>query len=127
MDWFNLIVSLGGGLALFLFGMNVLGNSLEKLSGGRMEKTLEKLTNSVWKGVLLGMLVTAAIQSSSATTVIVVGLVNAGILKLRSCIGVIMGANIGTTVTAQILRMGDLESNANANFFMSLLLSLIHI
>ena len=108
MDWFSLIVSLGGGLALFLFGMNVLGNSLEKLSGGRMEKTLEKLTNSVWKGVLLGALVTAAIQSSSATTVIVVGLVNAGILKLRSCIGVIMGANIGTTITAQILRMGDL-------------------
>ena len=121
MDWFSLIVSLGGGLALFLFGMNVLGNSLEKLSGGRMEKTLEKLTNSVWKGVLLGALVTAAIQSSSATTVIVVGLVNAGILKLRSCIGVIMGANIGTTITAQILRMGDLENNANANFFMSLL------
>lgn len=121
MDWFSLIVSLGGGLALFLFGMNVLGNSLEKLSGGRMEKTLEKLTNSVWKGVLLGALVTAAIQSSSATTVIVVGLVNAGILKLRSCIGVIMGANIGTTVTAQILRMGDLENSANANFFLSLL------
>lgn len=121
MDWFNLIVSLGGGLALFLFGMNVLGNSLEKLSGGRLEKTLEKLTNSVWKGVLLGLVVTAAIQSSSATTVIVVGLVNAGILKLRSCIGVIMGANIGTTVTAQILRMGDLEGNADANFFLSLL------
>ncbi|MGI5895548.1 MAG: Na/Pi cotransporter family protein [Oscillospiraceae bacterium] len=120
MDWLN-VVSLGGGLALFLFGMNVLGNSLEKLSGGRMEKTLEKLTNSVWKGVLLGALVTAAIQSSSATTVIVVGLVNAGILKLRSCIGVIMGANIGTTVTAQILRLGDLEGNANANFFLSLL------
>lgn len=121
MDWFSLVVSLGGGLALFLYGMNVLGNSLEKLSGGRMERTLEKLTNSVWKGVLLGLVVTAAIQSSSATTVIVVGLVNAGILKLRSCIGVIMGANIGTTITAQILRMGDLEGSANANFFMSLL------
>ena len=114
MDWFSLIVSLGGGLALFLFGMNVLGNSLEKLSGGRMEKTLEKLTNSVWKGVLLGALVTAAIQRSSATKVIFVGLVNAGILKLRSCIGVIMGANIGTTVTAQMWRMGDLENSAKA-------------
>ncbi|MCI8500705.1 MAG: Na/Pi cotransporter family protein [Oscillospiraceae bacterium] len=121
MDWFNLIVSLGGGLALFLFGMNVLSNSLEKLSGGRMEKTLEKLTNSVWKGVLLGALVTAVIQSSTATTMIVVGLVNAGILKLRSCIGVIMGANIGTTITAQILRIGGFENDANANFFMSLL------
>lgn len=121
MDWFNLIVSLGGGLALFLFGMKVLGNSLEKLSGGRMEKTLEKLTNSVWKGVLLGALVTAVIQSSTATTIIVVGLVNAGILKLRSCIGVIMGANIGTTVTAQILRLGNLENDTNVNFFMRLL------
>ena len=82
MDFF-MIVSLLGGLALFLYGMSMLGSGLEKLSGGRLEQTLEKLTNNVFKGVLLGALVTGAIQSSSATTVIVVGLVNARILKLR--------------------------------------------
>ena len=103
MNIFN-VISLGGGLALFLFGMSILGTGLEKVSGGRMEKTLEKITNNIFTSVLLGMLVTAAIQSSSATTVIVVGLVNAGVLKLRSAVGVIMGANIGTTVTGQILR-----------------------
>lgn len=117
MSIFN-IISLGGGLALFLFGMNILGTGLEKVSSGRMEKTLEKLTNNVFTGVLLGALVTAAIQSSSATTVIVVGMVNAGILKLRSAVGVIMGANIGTTVTGQILRLGDLENSANAGTLM---------
>ncbi len=120
MDIFN-IISLGGGLALFLFGMNILGTGLEKISSGRMEKTLEKLTNNVFSGVLLGALVTAAIQSSSATTVIVVGMVNAGILKLRSAVGVIMGANIGTTVTGQILRLGDLENNASAGVLMQFL------
>ena len=108
MNIFN-VISLGGGLALFLFGMSILGTGLEKVSGGRMEKTLEKITNNIFTSVLLGMLVTAAIQSSSATTVIVVGLVNAGVLKLRSAVGVIMGANIGTTVTGQILRLDDLS------------------
>lgn len=112
MDIFN-VITLGGGLALFLFGMNQLGASLEKVSGGRMERMLERLTSNIIKSVLLGLLVTAAIQSSSATTVIVVGLVNAGILKLRNAVGVIMGANIGTTVTAQILRLGGNEENAN--------------
>ena len=108
MNIFN-VISLGGGLALFLFGMSILGTGLEKVSGGRMEKTLEKITNNIFTSVLLGILVTAAIQSSSATTVIVVGLVNAGVLKLRSAVGVIMGANIGTTVTGQILRLDDLS------------------
>lgn len=117
MDFF-MIVSLLGGLALFLYGMSMLGSGLEKLSGGRLEQTLEKLTNNVFKGVLLGTLVTGAIQSSSATTVIVVGLVNARILKLRQAIGIIMGANIGTTVTAHILRLSDLSSD---NFFLMLL------
>ena len=88
MDFF-MIVSLLGGLALFLYGMSMLGSGLEKLSSGRLEQTLEKLTNNVFKGVLLGALVTGAIQSSSATTVIVVGLVNARILKLRQAIGII--------------------------------------
>lgn len=120
MDIF-MIISLAGGLALFLYGMSMLGSGLEKLSGGRMERTLEKLTKNVFMSVLLGALVTAAIQSSSATTVIVVGLVNAGILKLKPAVGVIMGANIGTTVTAQILRLGDLESDPNVNIFMRFL------
>lgn len=120
MDIF-MFISLAGGLALFLYGMSMLGSGLEKLSGGRMEKTLEKLTKNVFMSVLLGALVTAAIQSSSATTVIVVGLVNAGILKLKPAVGVIMGANIGTTVTAQILRLGDLESDPNVNIFMRFL------
>lgn len=108
-------IKLLGGLALFLFGMNLLGNGLEKLAGGSMEKVLQKLTSNPVKGVLLGAVITAAIQSSSATTVIVVGLVNAGILKLYSAVGVIMGANIGTTVTAQILRLGDLDKNGSAS------------
>ena len=108
MSIFNFI-SLGGGLALFLFGMNVLSGGMEKLSGGKVEKAMEKLTSNVFTGMLLGAGVTAVIQSSSVTTVIVVGMVNAGILKLQSAVGVIMGANIGTTVTGQILRLGDLE------------------
>ena len=100
-----------GGIALLLYGMNVLGSGLEKISGGKMEKILEKLTNNIFKAVILGALVTAVIQSSSATTVIVVGLVNSGILTLSAAVGIIMGANIGTTITGQILRLGDLENN----------------
>lgn len=114
-------ITMAGGLAFFLFGMNILGGGLEKLSGGRMEKTLEKMTSNVFKSLLLGVVVTAAIQSSSATTVIVVGLVNAGILKLRNAIGVIMGANIGTTVTSVILSLGDLDNNENAGIVLNFL------
>jgi phosphate:Na+ symporter len=110
-----------GGVALFLYGMSILGDGLEKLSSGHMEKILEKLTNNIFKSVLLGALVTAIIQSSAATTVIVVGLVNAGVMKLSSAVGVIMGANIGTTVTGQILRLGDLESSSGVNNVLSLL------
>lgn len=117
MDIFN-VITLAGGLAMFLYGMSAMGSGLEKLSGGRLERILEKLTNNVLKSVLLGLLVTACIQSSSATTVIVVGFVNAGILRLRQAIGVIMGANIGTTVTAQILRLSDLSGD---NIFLRLL------
>lgn len=112
IDVINIIISLAGGLALFLYGMNMLGQGLEKVSSGRMEKILESLTSNIFKSVLLGAVVTAAVQSSSATTVIVVGLVNAGILKLSSAVGVIMGANIGTTITGQLLRLGDLEDSA---------------
>ena len=97
-----------GGVALFIYGMNFLGTGLEKLSGGQTEKVLKKLTDNIFKSVIFGALVTAAIQSSGATTVIVVGLVNAGILPLGSAVGVIMGANIGTTVTGQIQRLAEL-------------------
>lgn len=121
LDYVSIAIRAIGGIALFIFGMNMLGGSLEKLSSGKMEKILEKLTSNVVKSVLLGAFVTAAIQSSAATTVIVVGLVNAGILKLSSAIGVIMGANIGTTITGQILRLGDLENNAGVGSFMKLL------
>ena len=110
-----------GSIALFIYGMTILGGRLEKLSSGRMEKVLEKLSNNVFKSVMLGALVTAAVQSSAATTVIVVGLVNAGILRLSSAIGVIMGANIGTTITGQILRLGDLENNENVGAVLKLL------
>lgn len=112
------VIKLFGGLALFLYGMSMLGGSLEKASGGRLEHTLEKMTNNVVTGVAFGALVTAAIQSSSATTVIVVGLVNARVLKLRNAIGVIMGANVGTTITAHILRLSDLQGD---NIFLMLL------
>ncbi len=111
MDIF-MLVKLFGGLALFLYGMHVLSNGLEKLSGGRLEQILERFTDNIFKGILLGAVVTAAIQSSSATTVIVVGLVNAKILKLRQAIGIIMGANIGTTVTAHILRLTQMETES---------------
>lgn len=117
-DYFGIIVSVLGGLAFFLYGMSLLGSGLEKASGGRLERTLEKMSNNIFKAVLFGALVTAAIQSSSATTVIVVGLVNANIIKLKQAIGVIMGANIGTTITAHILSLMDIQSD---NFIMNLL------
>lgn len=112
------IISLGGGLALFLYGMSLLGNSLERAAGENLSKILEKLTNNIIKSVLFGAAVTAAIQSSSATTVIVVGLVNSQIITLKQAIGVIMGANIGTTITAHILRLTDISSD---NLFMLLI------
>lgn len=111
MSFFT-VINLLGGLALFLFGMTVLSSTLEKASEGRLEGILERLTDNLPKSVLLGALVTGAIQSSSATTVIVVGLVNAKVLRLRQAIGIIMGANIGTTVTAHILRLTDISSQS---------------
>lgn len=117
MDIFG-VFSMIGGLALFLFGMNTMGNGLEKVSGGKLEKILEKLTSSPIKAVLLGAGVTAVIQSSSATTVMVVGFVNSGIMKLSQSIGIIMGANIGTTITSWILSLSGIESES---FFVQLL------
>lgn len=98
------LVKLLGGLGLFLYGMLTMGNALEKLAGEKLERTLEAMTGNIFKAVGVGTLVTAIIQSSSATTVMVVGFVNAGILSLKQAVGVILGANIGTTVTAQLLR-----------------------
>ena len=106
------IITLLGGLALFLFGMDVMGNSLEKLAGGRLQTILAKMSSNVPKGFLLGLAVTAVIQSSSATTVMVVGFVNSGIMTLRQAIGVIMGSNVGTTVTAWILSLTSLEGDS---------------
>lgn len=116
MDIFN-VLTMFGGLALFLYGMNTLGDGLSKLSGGRLERILEKMTNSKLKAVLLGAAVTAVIQSSSATTVMVVGFVNSGIMKLTQTVGVIMGANIGTTITSWILSLSGIESE---NFIVQL-------
>ncbi len=110
MDLFD-VLSLIGGLALFLFGMNTLSAALEKLAGGKLEKLLEKMTSNPIKGVLLGAGVTAVIQSSSATTVMLVGFVNSGIMKLSQVIGVIMGANIGTTMTSWLLSLTSLEGD----------------
>ena len=105
------IVSLLGGLALFLYGMAVMSSGLEKLSGGKLEKILEKLTNNLLKGVFVGALVTGLIQSSSATTVMVVGFVNSGVMKLGQAIGVIFGANVGTTITSFLLSLGDISGD----------------
>ena len=99
----QIVLSLLGGLGLFLYGMNLMGESLEKVAGSKMKKIIELLTKNIFMGVLLGAVVTAVIQSSSATTVMVVGMVNAGLMGLPQAVGVIMGANIGTTVTAQIV------------------------
>lgn len=117
MDFFSLLAMIGG-LALFLYGMNVMGDGLSKISGGRLERILEKLTSNPIKAVLVGAGVTAVIQSSSATTVMVVGFVNSGIMKLSQAIGIIMGANIGTTVTSWILSLSGIESS---NFFIRML------
>ena len=117
MDIFN-VLSLIGGLALFLYGMNVMGDGLAKTAGGKLEKILEKLTSTPIKGVILGAAVTGVIQSSSATTVMVVGFVNSGIMKLTQAVGIIMGANIGTTVTSWILSLSGIQSD---NFWIKML------
>jgi len=106
------LISLLGGLALFLFGMDTMGNSLERTAGGKLQTILAKMSSNVPKGFLLGLAVTAVIQSSSATTVMAVGFVNSGILTLKQAVGVIMGSNVGTTVTAWILSLSGLEGDS---------------
>ena len=106
------LVSLLGGLALFLFGMDTMGKSLERTAGGKLQTILAKMSSNVPKGFLLGLAVTAVIQSSSATTVMVVGFVNSGIMTLQQAVGVIMGSNVGTTVTAWILSLSGLKGDS---------------
>ena len=110
MDIFRILTMIGG-LALFLYGMEVLGDGLKKMSGGKLEIILEKLTSNKLMAILLGAGVTAVIQSSSATTVMVVGFVNSGIMKLTQAIGVILGANVGTTVTAWLLSLSGVDGS----------------
>ena len=102
------LISLLGGLSLFLFGMDTMGKALERTAGGKLQTILAKMSSNVPKGFLLGLAVTAVIQSSSATTVMVVGFVNSGIMTLHQAVGVIMGSNVGTTVTAWILSLSGL-------------------
>ena len=110
-DFFNVLTMIGG-LAMFLYGMDAMGDGLSKLSGGKLETILEKLTSNRLMAVLLGAGVTAVIQSSSATTVMVVGFVNSGIMKLSQAVGIIMGANVGTTMTSWLLSLVELEGSS---------------
>ena len=117
MDIFD-VLSMVGGLALFLYGMHIMGDALAKMSGGKLEKVLERLTSNKWSAVLLGAGVTAVIQSSGATTVMVVGFVNSGIMKLNQAVGIIMGANIGTTATSWLLSLSGIDGGG---FFLQML------
>ena len=110
MDIFN-VISLLGGLAMFLYGMRLMGDSLKENSSGALKRAMEKVTNNPFKAFLLGIFVTALIQSSTAMIVITAGLVGAGILTLRQSLGIIVGANVGTTVTGQIIRLLDIDSS----------------
>jgi len=107
IDYFNVIISFAGGLGLFLYGMNIMASGLQKAAGGKMKQLLEILTKNKLLGVLIGAFVTAIIQSSSATTVMVVGFVNAGLMTLKQAVGIIMGANIGTTATSWIVSSAE--------------------
>ncbi len=117
MDFFGILTMIGG-LALFLYGMTTMSQSLEKLTGGRLQRILEQMTSTTFRAILLGAAVTAVVQSSSATTVMVVGFVNSGIMNLNQAVGIIMGANIGTTITSWILSLTGIQST---NFFIQLL------
>ena len=114
MDIIMMAVKLLGGLAMFLYGMEVMGDGLKQGSGTALKNVLGKLTHNVVLGVLTGALVTAVIQSSTATIVLTVGLIGAGILNLKQAVSIVMGANIGTTVTAQIIRLMDIESGSGS-------------
>ena len=121
LDFFSgliLAIKFFGGLGIFFFGMSTMSSALEQMAGEKLQKTLEAMTGNIFKSVAAGALVTAIIQSSTGTTVMVVGFVNAGIMTLEQAVGIIMGANIGTTITAQIL---SLDSGSSASSIMSIL------
>ncbi len=124
MDNLEMLFKFIGGLGMFLYGMNVMADGLQKSAGNRMKQLLGVLTNNRLLGVVVGALVTAIIQSSSATTVMVVGFVNAGILNLTQAVGVIMGANIGTTITAWIVSMSEWGAMLKPEFFAPLLIGI---
>ena len=113
MEVLSAIITLLGGLAMFLYGIEVMGDGLKNSSGAALKRILEKVTGNVWMGVLTGTLVTAVIQSSTATIVLTVALIGAGVLNLKQAVSIVMGANIGTTVTAQIIRLGSIESDGS--------------
>ena len=113
MEIFSAIIQLFGGLAMFLYGIEVMGDGLKNSSGAALKRVLEKVTGNVVIGVLTGTLVTAVIQSSTATIVLTVALIGAGVLNLKQAVSIVMGANIGTTVTAQIIRLSDIEAGGN--------------
>lgn len=113
MEIFSAIIQLLGGLAMFLYGIEVMGDGLKNSSGAALKRILEKVTGNVWLGVLTGTLVTAVIQSSTATIVLTVALIGAGVLNLKQAVSVVMGANIGTTITAQIIRLSSIEAGDN--------------
>ena len=113
MEIFSAIVTLLGGLAMFLYGIEVMGDGLKNSSGAALKKVLEKVTGSVVMGVLTGAMVTAVIQSSTATIVLTGALIGAGVLNLRQAVSIVMGANIGTTITAQIIRLSSIEAGDN--------------
>ena len=120
----SLLFQFIGGLGMFLYGMNIMADGLQKSAGDRMKQLLGYLTNNRFVAILVGTLVTAIIQSSSATTVMVVGFVNAGLLTLGQAVGVIMGANIGTTVTSWLVSMSDWGDALKPEFFAPLLVGI---
>ena len=111
MEAILMAIKLLGGLAMFLYGMEIMGDGLKQGSGTALKNVLGKLTHNVFLGLLTGALVTAVIQSSTATIVLTVGLIGAGILNLKQAVSIVLGANIGTTVTAQIIRLMDIEAS----------------
>jgi len=113
MEILTAIIQLFGGLAMFLYGIELMGDGLKNSSGAALKRVLEKVTGNVWMGVLTGTMVTAVIQSSTATIVLTVALIGAGVLNLKQAVSIVMGANIGTTVTAQIIRLGSIESDGS--------------
>ena len=114
MEILTAIIQLLGGLAMFLYGIEVMGDGLKNSSGEALKRVLEKVTGNVILGVLTGALVTAVIQSSTATIVLAVALIGAGVLNLKQAVSIVLGANIGTTVTAQIIRLMDIESSSGS-------------